>query len=157
MPKANFTSLSLAKKLKSSSFFRNWPAHSLSEVGALFKVVHCAQGEELIQENKRARFLFILLKGKLALSVKKGHSDLIVGIIKKKGELCGWSAIVPPRRYTASVKALEKVEALKIRGKDLEDYLQSHPPLAWRFWQKLASLIAFRLLHTRSLLAETMT
>lgn len=144
------------KKLRVSPYFRDWPTKDLERVGAFSKMIICAKGEELIQENKRAQFLFILLQGKLVLSIKKGSGDLVIEIVKKKGELLGWSAIVPPRKYTASAKALEEVKVLKIKGRDLEDYLQSHPPLAWQFWRKLASLIAFRLVHTRLLLAETL-
>ncbi|MGB9700163.1 MAG: cyclic nucleotide-binding domain-containing protein [Thermodesulfobacteriota bacterium] len=147
---------SRAKLLKASPYFRDWPEGNLDKLAPFLKMVNYARGEELLQENKRARFLYILLKGKVALSIRRGTGDLIIEVIKKKGALLGWSAIVPPRKYTASAKALEDVKVLKIRGKDLEDYLQFHPPLAWQFWQKLASLIAFRLLHARQALAETL-
>lgn len=155
MKKASFP-LPGPKLLKSSSYFRDWPSQALKEVGALFKVEAYEKGAELIQENKRARFLFILLKGTLALSIRKGSGDLIIEIIKKRGALWGWSAIVPPRKYTASAKALEPVKVLKIRGHDLDNFLNAHPPLASLFWQKLAHLIARRLSHMRSLLIETL-
>ncbi len=88
--------------------------------------------------------------------MRSGSGDLVIEIIKKKGDLFGWSALVAPRRYTASAKALSKVTALQIRGQDLENYLRSRPHLGLLFWPKLASLIASRLEHMRSLLLETM-
>lgn len=156
MKKARTCALSWSKIFKNSPYFRDWPIKALGELASLFQVVTYAKGEVAIQENKRAEFLFILLKGKVALSVGRGSSELVIEVVKRKGDLWGWSAIVPPRKYTASAKALEEVKVLRIRGRDLEDYLQSHPRLAWLFWQKLASLIALRLLRTRALLAETL-
>ncbi|MGQ9693290.1 MAG: cyclic nucleotide-binding domain-containing protein [Thermodesulfobacteriota bacterium] len=146
----------LQKALKTSPFFRNWPAQAFREVTPLFKLVTYKKGEELLKQNKRARFLFVLLKGVLVLSVPKGNSDLVIEVLKKRGDLCGWSAIVPPRKYTASAIAMEEVKVLQIKGKDLEIFLRSRPQLGWSFWQKLASLIASRLGHTRSLLVETL-
>jgi len=148
--------LFLRQILKKSPYFRQWPAQAFQEMVPFFRIAYYQKGEVFIHENRRAPFLFILGQGAVALSVRSGTGDLIIEILKKKGDLLGWSALVAPRRYTASAKALSKVKALQIRGQDLENYLRSRPHLGLLFWPKLASLVASRLEQMLSLLLETM-
>ena len=43
-----------------------------------------------------------------------------------KGELIGWSALTEPYCYTASVKAITDCRLLRIKGVDLEAYIEEN-------------------------------
>ncbi|MFH1757063.1 MAG: cyclic nucleotide-binding domain-containing protein [Pseudomonadota bacterium] len=146
----------LKKKLGNSPYFREMPDKAFPEMAKLFGETSFSKGSMILKEDSRARRLFILLEGTVSLSLRRGGGDIVMEIIKKKGSLFGWSSLVPPKKYTATAKALENTRALTIQGKDMELFLKRHPSFGLLFFQKLSSLIATRLYHTRSLLADTM-
>ena len=147
----------LKRTLRSSPYFRGLPEEILEEMAPFYQERSFEKGAIILRENRRARRLFILSKGAVALSIRRVEGELITEIVKKKGALFGWSALVSPKRYTSTAKALEKCRVLSVQGKDLELLFQRHPSFGLLFLQRLSSLIAARLHSTRSLLAETLT
>lgn len=155
MPKS--AAWALKRDLVNSPYFQGLPEKVLEEMVPFFHQRFFAKGAIILKENSRARLLFILCKGTVALSIRRGEGELVMEIVKKKGALFGWSAIVSPRRYTASAKALGDCRVLSIQRKDMERLFQRYPSFGRFFLQRLASLIATRLHSTRSLLAEALS
>ncbi len=144
-------------KIRTSPFFREMPPRVLGEIARFLQEKSFPRGSILLKENGRAHRFFILLEGTVALSIRRGKEELIMEVIKKKGSLFGWSALVPPRRYTATAKALEDVRVLIADGKELERVFQRYPSSGWRFLKRLSAIIAIRLSRARSLLADTLS
>ncbi len=142
--------------LRNSPYFREMPPEKLGEISRFFREDFFPKGTVLLEENKPARRLFVLLRGTVAVSLRQGEEELIVEVHRRKGDLFGWSALVPPRQYTATAKALEDSRALSIAGKELEDFFRRHPSCGWLFLKKLSTLIATRLHRTRTFLAESL-
>ena len=63
-------------------------------------------------------------------------------------EIIGWSAMVPPYRYTATVKATERTKALAFDGQELRNLRFSNPELGYALYVGIASVIATRLRNT---------
>jgi len=147
----------IKRTLRGSPFFRRLPEKILKEMAPLCREKTFAKGGVILKENSRARQLFILSKGAVALSLRRGEGEIVMEIIKKKGALFGWSTLVSPRRYTATAKALENCRVLAIQGKHMENFFNRYPSFGRLFLQKLSSLIATRLHSVRSLLAETLS
>lgn len=146
----------IKKTLRRSPYFGGLPEKILEEIARLWRERIFEKGAILLRENSRARRLFVLSKGAVAISIRRGEGEFVIEIIKNKGALFGWSALISPRRYTATAKALESCRVLSVEGKDLERFFQRYPSFGFLFLQKLCSLIAHRLHSTRSLLAETL-
>ncbi|NWF54689.1 MAG: cyclic nucleotide-binding domain-containing protein [Syntrophaceae bacterium] len=142
--------------LRRSPYFREMPAQKLEEMSRFFREDFFPGGSLLLEEKRPARRLFLLLQGAVAVSIRRGGEELIVEVHRKKGDLIGWSALVPPKQYTATAKALEDSRVLSIAGKDLEDFFRRHPSCGWLFLKKLSTLIATRLHRTRTFLAENL-
>jgi CRP-like cAMP-binding protein len=142
--------------LRSSPYFRGMPLKRLEEVSRFFQEEFHPKGSILLEEKRLAGRLFILLRGTVAVSFRRGEEELIVEIHRKKGDLFGWSALVPPKKYTATAKALEDIRVLSIPGRDLERFFRHHPSCGWLFLKKLSTLIATRLHRTRTFLAENL-
>jgi len=145
------------KELRKSPYLRGLPEKILEEIAVLWRERSFVRGTTILRENSHARRLFVLSKGAVAVSIRRGEGEFVIEIVKKKGALFGWSALVSPRRYTATAKALENCRVLSVEGKDLERFFQRYPSFGLVFLQKLCSLIANRLHSTRSLLAETVS
>jgi len=147
----------LQKDLSRAPFMQGVSASVLKAMARICRENFFEKGSIILQENRPARHLFILMQGAVALSFRRGEGELIMEIVKKRGELLGWSALVPPKKYTATAKALKDSYLLSVEGKDLEGVFQRHPSFGQQFFRKLSRLIATRLQHTRFLLAETIT
>lgn len=148
---------SLQEELSRAPFMRGVSKAILKAMAQIAREKSFAEGSVILQEGQPARHLFILIRGAVALSFRRGEEELIMEIVKKRGELLGWSALVPPRRYTATAKALKNSCLLSVKGKDMEGIFRHHPSFGQQFYRNLSTLIATRLQHTRLVLAETMT
>ena len=148
--------LRIKKNLLGCPYFQGVSDKVIKEMAKFFREISFSKGSMILKENSRARRLFILLEGTVSLSTRRSAGEIVIEIVRKKGSLFGWSALVPPKKYTATAKALEPARALAIQGKEMEFLLKRHPSFGLLFFQKLSSLVATRLYHTRSLLADTM-
>jgi CRP-like cAMP-binding protein len=145
------------KIFQGSPFFQEIPPSVLGKMIRLFKERSFPPGSIILTENRRARRLFLLLQGTVVLSIRRREEELILEVVKKKGSLFGWSALVPPKTYTATAKALEEVRVLIADGTKLERFFQRYPSSGWRFLRRLSSIIATRLARAHSLLADTLS
>jgi len=141
--------------LKLSSFFEGLNDEYLTKIGVLCQEETYKADEFVINEGEEARRLYILLEGAVAIQIHlKEHQDVIVSTVEERGEFFGWSALVEPRCYTASVKCLENSRVLFVSGDELETLFKNDPVMGFTFMKKIASLIDRRLCTTRNRLAS---
>jgi CRP-like cAMP-binding protein len=132
------------------------PKKAVAEISKLFREESYPDGSIILKENQRARQIFLLAQGKVAISIGTPKGEVIIEMITRKGEIFGWSGVVPPRVYTASGKALSDSRVFSAEGKALERIFQRYPSFGWLFLQRLSHMIANRLFHSRTLLIETL-
>lgn len=134
-------------------FFEGFEGAQLDALLGLAEEVIYPAGKEIISEGVPAETFYILLAGVVSLKMRaKEHGELVLGTLRKTGEIFGWSALVEGGRSTASAECLEESYVLTLRKKDLEDLFTKNPSLGYRFMKRLASLISRRLESTRGLL-----
>ena len=65
-----------------------------------------------------------------------------------KGEIFGWSALVPPHRLTASARCKGKAKVIMINGKELMEFLEKDRHIGYVVMINLGALISSRLAST---------
>lgn len=65
-----------------------------------------------------------------------------------KGEIFGWSALVPPHRLTASARCEGRADVLMINGKELMEFLEKDRRIGYVVMNNLSALISSRLAST---------
>ena len=65
------------------------------------------------------------------------------------GQIFGWSSLVKQRRFTASARALEPVQAIVIQGNELNALFDRNVHMGFVVMKQLAEVVASRLRHTR--------
>ena len=70
------------------------------------------------------------------------------------GRIFGWSALVRQRRFTASVRALEKARVIAIANADLNALFEEDSHIGFVVMKRLADVISSRLRRTRQQLGE---
>jgi CRP-like cAMP-binding protein len=131
--------------------FQGVPSHMMDEIAQLATEEPHVKGKEVCKEGSAADFLYILEEGELELLVQgKGG---VAFLLDKPGLVFGWSALIEPRRYTATARFLKDSKVVKIDGDRLMRILENHPEEGLKVMRRLSSVIASRLMKSYEELA----
>ncbi len=145
-------------ELKASSFFRDLKDVYLLKIEKLCQEEMFQTRDFIVKEGEEAKKIYILIEGSIAIQINlKKYHHVIISTIEEKGELFGWSALVEPKCYSATVKCLDKTKVLSISGKELEELFKNDPVMGLTFMKKIASLIDHRLITMRNRLAGSIS
>ena len=147
-----------AEDLKTSSFFKDLQDSYLAKIATLCQEEVFQAEDVIIDEGDRAEKIYVLVEGTIAIQIRlKKYQHVVVSTTGEKGELFGWSAVVEPKSYSASVKCLEEVRTLSINGEELEKLFEEDPVMGLTFMKKIASLIDHRLNAVRTRLISSIS
>jgi CRP/FNR family transcriptional regulator, cyclic AMP receptor protein len=108
-----------------------------------------APGEMLVREGRPAEEFFLVVEGKVALEVGGGDQQVITVETIGRGELLGWSWLVPPFRWRFDARATKPTQVVAINAAAARYALAAHPAFAYQFLTKFLPIIAERLENTR--------
>jgi len=106
-------------------------------------------GEMLVREGRSAEEFFLVVEGKVALEVGGGDHSVITVETIGRGELLGWSWLVPPYRWRFDARAVKPTQVIAINASTARYALAAHPAFAYQFLLKFLPVIAERLENTR--------
>jgi CRP-like cAMP-binding protein len=105
-------------------------------------------GAELFALGAQADNLFIVERGRVKLTlpmqVRGKQEDITVEEIKS-GQTVGWSALIPPHRFTLKATALMDTELIVLDRKTLQAYFSAQPAVGCVISLNLAVVIGHRL------------
>ena len=110
------------------------------------RMISHAQGDILFRENDAARYFYILLNGRVKLSV--GEGGRVVYDVGKNGEAFGWSSLIGREVYSASAECVEPTKLLITDRKKLNQILEDDPANGIIFLKHLAATLGNRLIET---------
>jgi len=100
----------------------------------------------LFRQGQDAEYLYLLLDGQVAIIVE--GEGKVVFPITEPGSIFGWSALVEPRKYTASAEFAMDSKVLKLDGERLLRLFERFPAEGLLIMRRLAGVIAARLLDS---------
>lgn len=111
------------------------------------------KGYFLFREGKRATHFYVLLKGRVKLSI--GGDGHAVYTVDHPGEAFGWSSLLNRDVYSASAECREPTKLLKIDVRQLQAVLEKDPANGLIFFKRLAATLGNRLLQTYGMISAT--
>ena len=110
----------------------------------LFEPYSCGAGTSVIEQGTPADYLYLVLEGKAEVSFKPYDGiPITVSHVGKDG-LFGWSAVVGSKTYTSSVRAIDRLKTLRIRGSELRKLCLDHPDAGKEILERLATVVSSR-------------
>jgi CRP-like cAMP-binding protein len=114
-------------------------------------------GEILFRADEVAEEFLNLLSGRAALTV-----PISVFMVERElqiedkgpGDLLGWSALVPPHKYTLTATGTEPGEILAVGRDALLRFCEEHPSAGYTIMGNVASIIGGRLAQVKALLLK---
>ena len=95
-------------------------------------------GDQIFQEGDPAAWLYILIKGRIRLSL--GQTGQVVYVVSHGGEAFGWSSLVGRPSYSASAECLATTKLLKFDKKKLEKLSEKDTANGMILFKNLAAL-----------------
>jgi CRP-like cAMP-binding protein len=104
-------------------------------------------GEWLFEQDDYADMLYIIKEGKMSL-IKKFDGELMDRLpVLGKGEIIGWSALVPPHDYTMGAIAEEETVLLAFNGEKMLKIMNEDKETGYFILKNISELIGDRLVN----------
>lgn len=135
--------------LRRFPLFAGQNPYMLDEIAMISREVRVAAGDWLFHENEEAKKFFLIQKGKIALTLfvyyQGSGQNLKTTSPLNKGEMFGWSSLVPPHHYKLGALAETEADLLEIDGKALRQLFDDNPEFGYPFMKNIAEEISDRL------------
>ena len=118
------------------------------QVLALGEKITVPSGGSLFRLGDPADHLYLTQRGRIRLTLPmmvRGREEDILVEEKSPGEMVGWSAFVPPYRFTLSAIAPLETEVLALSREALSAFCDSSPAVGYKIGMNLANLVGQRL------------
>jgi len=103
------------------------------------------EGEILFNAGDTAQHFYVLIKGRIALSL--GKSGPVVYTARHPGEVIGWSSLVGRNDFSASAQCRESAKLLKFNRDSFLELLQKNAANEALLFRRLAEMLGNRLLE----------
>ncbi|MEI6668830.1 MAG: cyclic nucleotide-binding domain-containing protein [Acidobacteriota bacterium] len=117
-------------------------------VMALGVAVRVPSGGELFKLGAEATSLYVIERGRISLTLPlqlQGRDEDILIEERLPGQTVGWSALIPPHRFTLKATAQLETELLAFSRAALLEYFKVHPLVGYVMTHNLASVVGQRL------------
>jgi len=146
-----------ANIMKEFNFFRDFTNEQLEKLASIASEESHTAGSQMYKKGDPARSLFILLEGKIIMSLEsylgphRPPMQVTVDTIAK-GEVMGWSAVVEPYIYTLAALCIDNAKLIALDAAKLRGLMEEDCDLGFKAMKAIAKIIASRLSHTRIIL-----
>jgi CRP-like cAMP-binding protein len=124
------------------------PAEAADAVMALGTPVRVPSGSELFHLGGPAEFVYLVERGRIILTLPMKVFDRDQQVLieeRSAGQTVGWSALIPPHRFTLTAMAPLDTDVIAIPRGALIAYFESHPDIAVPVMRNIAEVIGQRL------------
>ena len=115
---------------------------------ALGTRIALSAGQVLFNLGDPAESLFVVERGRIALTlpmtVRDKEQDVLIEE-RSPGQTLGWSALVPPHRFTLKAAAAVDTEVLALPRAGLFDHFAAHPAVGYAVTRNLSAVVGHRL------------
>jgi len=119
-----------------------------ADVMALGSSIPVPLGSELFRLGDPATSVFVIERGRIALSMPMqvfGRAEDVLIEERTAGELLGWSALIPPHRFTLKAGAVLDSEVISIPRNALLGFFRTHPEIGYVVTRNVAEIVGRRL------------
>ena len=120
--------------LERLTIFEGLTRDQLHTVGERCEITTVKRGETVFRAGEPAQYLLFVRSGRVELRFQVMYAgtpnECALDIITADGA-CGWSAMIPPHKYTLTACAVEDSELLRIRQTDLQHCCDADPRMGF--------------------------
>ena len=133
--------------LKEHAFFKDLEPKYFDVILSCASNVRFKAEEIILREGESADKFYLIRDGRIAIYIAQPHLITIQTI--QKGDILGWSWLIPPYRYRFSARSVEDTRAIALDGKCLRGKCQENREMGYELLRRLVSVFTERLEATR--------
>lgn len=131
--------------LKRSDMFRELNDEHLGLLERICTTHVFEPGASICKQGKIGGKLYVIEEGLVAIMLEVGPMAQRQVQAASNFESFGWSAMIEPHVYTATVRAVEKTTALAVGGAELSNLCSAHPDMGLVVFKAVARVVSTRL------------
>ena len=131
--------------IKMSDFFTDMGKDFTMEVLDIAEKLSQKEGDLLFHAGDPANHFYVLLKGRVKLSL--GDSGPVVYMVRRPGEIIGWSGLIGRDAYSAGGECMQATHLLKFDCDVFLKILHKYPKNEALLFKRLAETLGNRLLE----------
>lgn len=140
--------------LRGMALFSDLDDGKLKKISAIARFEEAPAGTLLLREGDLADTVRVLVRGRVSLTINvPGRRDAILATLSR-GQLLGWSALIPGSRWAASARALKACTTVAVPGTDLLSVCKRDSELGYHVMKNAMGAVAERLAETRLLVLD---
>lgn len=124
------------------------PADEAARIVAIGRSLRLSASEVLFDLGAAADSIYVIRHGRIALTLPMqvgGRAEDVMVEERVPGQTVGWSALIPPHRFTLKASALLDTEVLVLPRQALLDHFDSRPATGYALIANVASIVGQRL------------
>jgi CRP-like cAMP-binding protein len=131
-----------------TDLFKGLAPDEAERVLALGERVKLGAGTELFHLGDAAESIYLVVRGRLRLTLPmqvRSHEEAVLVEERSSGQTVGWSALIPPYRFTLTASAPEGAEVIALSREALNSYFAAHPVTGYAVSLNVSCVIGHRL------------
>ena len=123
-------------------------AEEVQRILALGTRIALPSGASLFHLGDPAERLFLIERGRIRLTLPmqvRGREEDVVVEERTSGQTVGWSALIPPHKFTLAAAAPLESEVIGLPREELRKHLAANPTVGYKITLNLAVVIGHRL------------
>jgi CRP/FNR family transcriptional regulator, cyclic AMP receptor protein len=131
-----------------SELLKDLTAEEVQRILALGTRVALPSGASLFKLGDPAERVFLIERGRIRLTLPmqvRGSEEDVVVEERTAGQTVGWSALIPPHKFTLAATAPLETEVVALSREELRKHFAAHPIVGYKFTLNLAVVIGHRL------------
>jgi CRP/FNR family transcriptional regulator, cyclic AMP receptor protein len=124
------------------------PDEEAARVVALGQPLRLAPSQVLFNLGAPADSIYVIRYGRIALTLPMqvgGREEDVLVEERTPGQTVGWSALIPPHRFTLKAAALLETETLVLPRQALLDHFASRPAAGYALITNVSAIVGQRL------------
>ncbi len=128
--------------------FRGLPDEETERVVELGEALRLTANEVLFGLGDPADSIYVIRQGRIALTLPMqvgGRQQDVMVEERVPGQTVGWSALIPPHRFTLKASALLETEVLALPRQALLDHFATRPAAGYALITNVSAIVGQRL------------
>lgn len=144
----------LKRVVQAQPFFSGFEEEWLNLVVGCARNQIIPEGQFLFREGEAANQFFLLREGQVALESHVPRREPLVIETLSKGEILGWSWLLPPYRWHFDAYARTKLHILTFDASCLRQKMEQNPAFGYELFKRFMPIAVQRLQATRMRLMD---
>lgn len=131
-----------------AELLKDLTAEEARQVLALGMRITVPMGASLFRLGDSADRLFLIERGRITLTLPmrvRGNEEDVVVEERSTGQAVGWSALIPPYKFTLAATAPLESEIIALPREELRRYFAMNPAVGYKIALNLAVVVGHRL------------